>query len=38
MRADPTDAWWRPNAHGTVEQRTGAFRAGWPGEPTSAVG
>jgi predicted metalloprotease len=29
--ADPTDAWWRPNAHGTVAQRTGAFRAGLAG-------
>ncbi|MDF5751341.1 neutral zinc metallopeptidase [Spongiactinospora sp. TRM90649] len=26
---DPTDAWWRPDAHGTAEQRQQAFTVGY---------
>jgi len=25
---DPTDEWWRPDAHGTGPERQAAFRAG----------
>jgi predicted metalloprotease len=29
--ADPTDEWWRPEAHGSVERRQAAFTAGVDG-------
>ena len=29
--ADPTDEWWRPEAHGSVERRQAAFAAGVDG-------